>query len=54
MPFLTVSEVAVILRVTERTVRRWIASGDIVAQKPGRQYLIHRGEIEKLMPAKAS
>ena len=32
-PYLTIEETAVTLRVSERTVRRWIASGIVAARK---------------------
>jgi excisionase family DNA binding protein len=33
--FFTIAEVAERLRVSTRTVRRWIESGDLIAHRPG-------------------
>jgi excisionase family DNA binding protein len=40
---LTLSEVAGLMGVSERTVRRWIKSGKLRAYKPGRDYRIPEG-----------
>jgi excisionase family DNA binding protein len=39
---------ATYLGVTERTVRRWIKSGELAAEKPGRSYLIRREDGERM------
>ena len=39
------------LGVTERTVRRWIASGALVAQRRGRAYAIRREDGERVRDA---
>jgi excisionase family DNA binding protein len=44
--YLTVEEVAKQLRVNEKTVRRWINSGILVAIKPQKEYRIAKSELE--------
>lgn len=39
---------AVYLGVTERTVRRWIKSGELPAEKHGRSYVIRREDGERM------
>ena len=43
---LTVGEVAKLLRVGEKTVRRWIIIGDLIAINVGRGYRISRSKYE--------
>lgn len=43
--FMTVKEVADKCRVSESTVRRWIAEGDLPALKVGGRLLVHRDDI---------
>jgi putative molybdopterin biosynthesis protein len=45
----TIEEVAKILKVSEETVRRLIASGDLDARRVGRQYRITRESINKFL-----
>jgi excisionase family DNA binding protein len=47
-PFLTVDEVAAVLCVGTKTVRRYIAEGKIVARRVGRRYLVPRTYLEAL------
>ncbi len=47
--FLTVREVAQPLRITGQTVRRWIQSGQITAQKVGRDWVIPTSELDRLL-----
>ena len=47
-PLLTVKECADLLRVTERTVRRWCMDGTIRAIHPGRAWRIPREALEEL------
>ena len=47
-PLLTVKEVSDLLRVTERTVRRWCTDGTIRAIHPGRAWRIPREALEEL------
>lgn len=39
-PLLTIPEIAALFRVSEKTVRRWIAAGDLPAAKLGGQWRI--------------
>jgi excisionase family DNA binding protein len=43
---LTVEEVAKELRVSPKTVRSWIASGELVALDVGREYRVSRANLE--------
>ncbi len=43
---LSLSEVAEIMEVTERTVRRWIKAGRLKAYKPGRDYRIPESAVK--------
>ena len=54
--FLTVEEVAKMLRVTDRTIFRYIKKGKILAQKiPGtKQWLINSDELQKIFDPKAT
>lgn len=47
--FLTVREVAQPLAITGQTVRRWIQSGQIAGTKYGRDYVIPRSELDRLL-----
>ena len=47
--FRTVSEVADVLRVTPRTVRNWIGSGDLKVVRAGRRVLISSGDLEDFL-----
>ena len=47
--FYTVDEVAKQLRVTEQTIRRWIAEGKIPAIKVGRKNLIDAKAMDRKM-----
>lgn len=47
--FLTVPEVAALLRVDPATVRRWCASKTLAASKPGRDYRITRAAVDDLL-----
>ena len=44
--FYSIAEVADLLNVHERTIRRWIDQGDIVAHRFGRQLRISRADLE--------
>src|SRR5215212_4143788 len=46
---LSLSEVAGLMGVSERTVRRWIHSGKLKAYKPGRDYRIPEGAVRELV-----
>ena len=43
--FYTVSEVATLLAVSTRTIRRWIATGELLAHKFGRQVRISETDL---------
>jgi excisionase family DNA binding protein len=45
-PFYSIAEVADLLGVNERTIRRWIDQGDLVAHRFGRQLRISRADFE--------
>ena len=47
--FLTLPEAADQLRVQVRTLRGWIAQGELLAARPGKAYLIPRSEVERLL-----
>jgi excisionase family DNA binding protein len=51
MDLLTVKETAQILRVSQITVRRYIASGDLPAQRVGRGIRVNRQDIEDFLEA---
>ena len=46
LPWLTVAEIAETSKVTERTVRTWIATGQLTAHKHGSRVRIHRADYE--------
>ena len=45
-PLLTVSEVAEVCRVSDRTVRRWIERGELPAHRLGRQLRISEKDLK--------
>jgi excisionase family DNA binding protein len=46
---LSLSEVAGLMGVSERTVRRWIKAGNLKAYKPGRDYRIPESAVRELV-----
>ena len=44
--FHTIREIAELLQVSQKTVRRWIDQGDLVAHRFGRQLRISRADFE--------
>lgn len=47
---LTVEEAAELARVTPKTLRRWIAKGDLLATKtPGGKYRIHEDNLKDVL-----
>jgi excisionase family DNA binding protein len=44
--FYTVSEVAALLAVSTRTIRRWVATGELLAHKFGRQVRISETHLK--------
>ncbi len=51
--FLTVGEVAAILRLSPATVRRWCEEGRLDSVRPGRSYRIPRAALEELLEGAA-
>ena len=49
---LTVKEVAEFVRAHPKTVRRWIANGDLPATRIGRDWRVARSDLKALMIAK--
>ena len=47
-PF-TVGEVAILARTTQCTVRRWIARGELKAQRAGRRWLVAADALEEFL-----
>ena len=45
-PLLTIPQTATILQVSEKTVRRWIETGDLVAHRFGRQWRISQADLD--------
>lgn len=43
---ITISESAALLRVSEKTVRRWIKAGDLPAAKLGAQWRIRSRDLQ--------
>jgi excisionase family DNA binding protein len=50
-PLLTTDEVATLLRIDVRTVRRWIGDGQVESVKVGAQYRIPRRSLERFIGA---
>ncbi|MCC6808233.1 MAG: helix-turn-helix domain-containing protein [Deltaproteobacteria bacterium] len=48
---LTVNEAAELARVTPKTVRKWIAAGELRALKAGRSHRVDRDELVTFMAA---
>lgn len=48
--YLTIREVGDLLKVSERTVRRWVGAGDLPAVKIGRSVRIRRADIDSRSP----
>lgn len=48
----SLEEVAERLQVSERTVRRWIKSGELPAYKPGREYRIIPSDLDAFLEAR--
>lgn len=46
--YYTVQETAKMLKISERTIWRWIHGGKLAARRFGRQYRIRGADIEKL------
>ncbi len=48
-PFLTVAEVATLLKLNQQTVRNWIDQGSLPALRVGRRVRIRRSDFERLL-----
>jgi excisionase family DNA binding protein len=48
-PFLTVAEVAGILKLNQQTVRNWIEQGSLPALRVGRRVRIRRSDFERIL-----
>jgi excisionase family DNA binding protein len=48
-PFLTVAEVAAMLKLNQQTVRNWIDQGSLPAFKVGRRVRIRRSDFERVL-----
>ena len=47
--FLTVAEVAELLRLNQQTVRNWIDAGSLPAVRIGRRVLIKRSDLDRIV-----
>ncbi len=47
--FLTVAEVAELLKLNQQTVRNWIDQGSLPALRVGRRVRIRRSELERIL-----
>ena len=45
-PLLNIREVAAVLRVSQKSVRRWIENGELVAHRIGRQLRISERDLQ--------
>lgn len=52
--WLTISDVAELLQIGERTVRRWIAVGELGARQFGRRWRIGPVEMERFLNARSN
>jgi excisionase family DNA binding protein len=50
----TVSEICKLLDVSVETVRRWIRSGELMAEKSGKSYLISKTDLKEYLSKKHS
>lgn len=53
-PLLSIPDIAGLCRVSEKSVRRWIESGRLVARKLGGQWRIHPADYHALLHAAAA
>lgn len=52
--FLTVAEVAELLKLNQQTVRNWIDQGSLPALRVGRRVRIRRSDLERVLQAGAT
>ena len=50
-PFLTVAEIAALLKVNPMTIRNWISSGELPAMHVGRRVRIPRVDFDRFVEA---
>lgn len=50
-PFLTVAEVAELLKLNQQTVRNWIDQGSLPAVRVGRRVRIRRADLDRILDA---
>jgi excisionase family DNA binding protein len=48
-PFLTVAEVAELLKLNQQTVRNWIDQGSLPAVRVGRRVRIRRADLDRIL-----
>ena len=49
--FLTVAEVAAVLRLNQQTIRNWLAEGRLPALRVGRRVRVLRSDLNRLIEA---
>ena len=52
--YLSIAEIANVLSVSERTVRRWIQAGDLKAHQLGRHWRIHPDDLAAFLAARGN
>jgi excisionase family DNA binding protein len=53
-PLLTIDEAAAIYQVSNKTIRRWIKAGDLVAAKLGNQWRIDPADVKRFFGERLS
>jgi len=53
-PFMTIQDVAELLKVSKATVRTWIKNGELRAVKLEREFRIARVDLERFVEARAT
>jgi excisionase family DNA binding protein len=52
LEFLKVEEVAVLLKIKEKTVREWIGRGELEAYKIGKEWRVRRDHLDEAIEAR--
>jgi excisionase family DNA binding protein len=52
LEFLNVEEVAVLLKIKEKTVREWIGRGELEAYKIGKEWRVRRDHLDEAIEAR--
>lgn len=52
--FLKIKEAAGLLNFDERTIRRWIESGKLIAHRPGREWRISRDALDEFLASRSN